>query len=261
MLSANNKIDLIYLVHNRKEMTCASLLALEANTNWSRVASLRFYLDGNEDGVHAIAETFGSLRVVAGLAKFERGVHGSPVQAMQNYLWTPGTPVFAKLDNDAMVPPGWLDRCLAVMDRAPELDLLGIEPPLSRTTPPWARGRRERVPEEHPELWRAQNGVGYAQCPYIGGIGLMRRRAFTGHAAMKPHSIYGGFTDWQVREPAVVKGWILPTMPVFLLDRLPIEPWRSLSQKYIAKGWQRPWSVYRPEDSWLWNWWFGARKT
>ena len=35
-------------------------------------------------------------------------------------------------------------------------------------------------------------------------------------------------------------------LKVFLLDRLPGEPWASLSRKYIAKGWQRAWSGYDP---------------
>jgi hypothetical protein len=72
---------------------------------------------------------------------------------------------------------------------------------------------------------------------------------------MVPHGTYGGFTDWQLLHKEVRKGWILPPLKVFLLDRLPMEPWASLSRKYIAAGDQRPWANYKPADAHLWSWW------
>lgn len=95
----------------------------------------------------------------------------------------------------------------------------------------------------------------YAQCDAIGGVGLMRRSAF-GKQRMKPHSTYGGFTDWQIAHPEVTKGWIVPPLKLFLLDRLPLEPWASLSKRYIEEGLQRPWTNYEPKDAdALWSWW------
>ena len=83
-----------------------------------------------------------------------------------------------------------------------------------------------------------------------------RDTAMTTHDVMVQHSTYGGFTDWQLAHPELVKGWIVPPLKLFLLDRLPIEPWASLSKKYEAAGEQRFWTRY-PLDaaSQLWDWW------
>lgn len=216
------KIDILFPTYHRSEFTAASIRALLRNTNLRG----RIVVDNDE------------------------GRNSGPVAAMNRLLAQPGTEIFAKIDNDTIVPPGWLEQCVAVMEAHPELDLLGIEPPASRTPAPW--GRKMSDPES-----RTTASAGYARCEMIGGIGLFRRRAFEGRAPMRPREKngVGGFSDWQTNHPAVVKGWIVPPLNVFLLDRLPIEPWASLSKTYIAKGWQRPWTNYKPQDHGLWDWW------
>ena len=233
-------IDILYLAKGRPEFTRASTLALYYNTpaalyDWVAVPPA-----------------------------------DSPVGVMQNYLSHTGRDIFAKIDNDTIVPPGWLEQCLAVMEAHPELDLLGIEPPRSRTPNP-ANGRKAPIPEDDVTKLRRdlqaraeeyqgyaceiQKQVGYAACDSVGGIGLFRRRAFYRFPDLKAHSTYGGFTDWQLRHPEITKGWIVPPLKLFLLDRLPVEPWASLSKRYIAEGAQRAWTAYRPEDHELWDWW------
>lgn len=242
-------IDILFLAHHRSEFTEAALAALVASTNWKLVRALWMYSDG-PSGSHGPVFRFCRDFSFKPLSLYcEPGEYGGPVVVMNDYLKQPDAgEVFAKIDNDVIVPPGWLDQCAAVMEAHPELDLLGIEPPLSRTPNP---GTRVRVPA--PELQGSH--VGYAPCDAIGGIGLMRRRAFQTADPMKPHSIYGGFTDWQLAHPEVKKGWIVPPLDCFLLDRLPFEPWLSLSKKYIESGQQRPWTNYEMKDSRLWDWW------
>ena len=98
---------------------------------------------------------------------------------------------------------------------------------------------------------------------HIGGIGLFRRSAFDRfglpekrirhgqncecHGTGKvyegggtegpwysdcPGEPYWGFTEWQWANKGMVKAFMDPPLPVFLLDHLPFEPWRSLSQRY-----------------------------
>lgn len=166
-------------------------------------------------------------------ADFRAGVFGGPVAIMNDFLKRTDADVFAKIDNDTVVPPGWLGECQSVMERCPELDLLGIE--VFCTVAPASVER------------------GYQPASYIGGIGLMRRRAFR---SLPDPEGYFGFTAWQSRHEEVIKGWLDPALPVFLLDRLPIEPWRSLSAAYVDRGWQRKWGFYRPESKeHLWGWW------
>jgi hypothetical protein len=232
-------VDILYLAKGRPEFTEASLAALLANTNWKR-ARLVIYTDGAEFRASSSIEV-------------RRGEYGGPVAIMNDYLGRNPSEIFAKIDNDTIVPPGWLDECLEAMEGNPELGLLGIEPPTSRTPAPWANGKRIPAPE-----YGANPAYrGYAPCDMIGGVGLMRKRPFLTLDAMKPHGQngVGGFSDWQTRNPGVVKGWIVPPLNLFLLDRLPVEPWASLSKEYIASGLQRPWTNYAPSDSALWDWW------
>jgi hypothetical protein len=227
-------IDILYLAKGRSEFTEASAGALLSNTDWGSVKSVHVYFDGgsrNEPGARFVlkspSETY-----------FFYEPFGGPVAVMNDFLRNGGSPIFAKIDNDVIVPPGWLERCLDVMEAHPELGLLGIEPPSSTVRLDLSR----------------RHGT-YAEADSIGGVGLMRRSAFAGRDPMRPHSTYGGFTDWQLAHPEVKKGWICPPLNVFLLDRLPMEPWAGLSRKYIAGGEQRPWANYGPEDSALWDWW------
>lgn len=228
-------IDLIYLNHNRLEFTKASLEALEKNTNWDRVDQFYVYDDDSKDGtreflVSWLAETKIPCRIIPRFGTF-----GHPVNVMREFLayrWKHS--IFAKIDSDTMVPPGWLDESMGVMERHPDLDLLGIE---------------------------VMNGVdatsqerGYTEARFIGGIGLMRTRIFA-ESFPEPNGPYFGFTEWQERDSRIKKGWINPSIPVFLLDRVPFEPWRSLSKKYVEEFGQRDWGPYNDESHDLWGWW------
>jgi hypothetical protein len=278
------KPDILYLVHNRREFTEASLAALRDNTDWSRVGRLWIYSDvgasGEDDGAADLAESF----PIEGVARhLTRGFFGGPVNVMRHHLMRIDieiSPVFCKIDSDVIVPPGWFGLGVDTMEASAELSFLGIEPPASRTKAPWS-SIIPPVPERMASAWRfhrkddggsttaehyplegeavelmePSKWVGYARCDSIGGVGFMRAAAFD-LEAMRQHSTYGGFTDWQLKRPGLMKGWILPPLKLFLLDRLPYEPWASLSREYIARKWQRPWTNYCPSfESELWGWW------
>jgi hypothetical protein len=220
------KVDILFPSWRRPEFQRAARRTLVAHTNWKLVER---FVEYQED---------------------PRG----PVAIMKDYLSRPGADLFAKIDNDTIVPPRWLEAAIAVMEAHPELDLLGIEPPASRTPAPW--GGLPDLPEERV----AWDRPGYVSSEMIGGIGLMRRRAFERRREMQVHGPLGvgGFSDWQLRHPEIVKGWIIPPLRLFLLDRLPVEPWASLSSRYIAEGAQRPWTNYDRARHELWDWWTGS---
>jgi glycosyltransferase involved in cell wall biosynthesis len=225
-------IDILYLAFNRLEFTRQSITAMIANTDWDKVKKLVIYDDGSTDGTREYLE---SLEYPC---QFEvRHSHlGSPVAIMNDYLRRSPADLFAKVDSDTMLPSAWLRECLKVMDRRARLDLLGIES-FNAVAP----GEAQRD---------------YRPARFIGGIGLMRRRCFS--SLPKPNGRFG-FTQWQRSNLGVVKGWINPSLPVFLLDKLNIEPWRSLSRMYVAKGWQREWPPYGDNESALWAWWNPCR--
>lgn len=248
-------IDILYLAKGRPEFTTASLRTLLRNTDW-RTARLNIYTDGDPDTyVRSIVSTRRWPLDCANCINTKP--LGGPVEIMLDFLKVVRSNVFAKIDGDCIVPPEWLERGLDIMQGFPELDLLGLEPNISRTPNPQRAGISPPLSAspESKYINRFGYGSSYAPCDSIGGIGLMRKKVFDIYPDMKSHSIYGGFSDWQLRHPAVIKGWIIPPIKLFLLDRLNFSPWKELSAKYIASGQQRAWTMYPPTSSSLWQWW------
>ena len=69
-----------------------------------------------------------------------------------------------------------------------------------------------------------------------------------------------GFTEWQ-HQQEVGAYWVTPDMPIFLLDRIPVEPWASLSARYAEEGVsRRDWEKLDPRDANCWEWWTGAHE-
>ena len=238
-------IDLVYLTKNRLEFTRQSWAAMVANTNWDLVDRLLVFDDLSKDGTaQFISEQLAAWDVARCPVVLRAAAYGGPVVVMLQLLSRPGADIFAKLDNDVVVPPGWLDRCMDVMAIHPELSLLGIEPPDSR-----------RLTDGTSDQEMTPGPNRYVECNSIGGIGLMRRAAFQGRRPMCPHSVWGGFTEWQLRHKDVIKGWVAPSLELFLLDRMPVKRWADLSQEYMRRNWQRAWYVYPEAAAHLWSWW------
>lgn len=227
-------IDLLYLCHGRIEFTEATLTTLVANTNWSLVDNFVVYNDAAPDG----HETTKMLHDTFGLGASLRCTNlGSPVAVMNHFLWRSQAEMFAKIDNDIMVPPGWLEAMLGVMETHPHLDLLGMEAGHGET----------RASEEAPEVY------GYTEATHIGGVGLMRRRYFDEHPWPRPNGRFG-FTEHQHRYHPPC-GWINPDLRVFSLDQLPFNPWRGYTLGYQGReGLQRDWPLYDPDAHVYWSW-------
>jgi glycosyltransferase involved in cell wall biosynthesis len=238
------KVDVLFVSWNRLAYTAASFAALAANTNWSLVERLWLADDGSEDGTRELL-----AKLVDGIEAPHAWVpapFGGPVQAVNRYLPNRSdcAEAFAKVDNDTVVCPGWLDELVGLLDRHPDIDLLGVRPDIG-------------PPQTCPYKLR---GVRYA--PFVDGNGLWRHRAFDGRPRPRPmrRDSRQGFTQWQQARPDVKKAWANPDLPVFQLDCLPLEPWRSLGEEYAARGWQRGWpnAVYPEDASAYWDWWAPA---
>ncbi len=247
-VSTASRIDLLYVSWNRLEFTKASFAALCANTTWERVARLWLADDASSDGTREhLEDAAGALALACGVdvAFLPAPFHG-PVQAAARYLpkRSAGAEAFAKIDNDTIMPPGWLEELLGLLERHPDIDLLGV--------------RADKGPPEPCPLKR--RGVRYAD--FVDGNGLWRHRAFDGRPAPRsrgPRRRHG-FSEWQVRNKDVVKAWAEPDLPVFQLDNLPLEPWLGLSAGYARKGWQRGWpnALYNKGANAYWDWWLAA---
>jgi hypothetical protein len=227
-------IDVVFLAFNRLEFTEFSFTKMVKNTNWSQVTNLVIYDDGSKDGTKEwLVERAQSMK-----AKIPTVIHhtrfGSPVAVMNHWLDNHDSDSFAKIDNDIVVPDKWLPEMLRLTHLNPSLQILGMQPNIG---PPVPGRTAERVAEE---------------CRWIGGVGIIRRSAFL-CCRPSPRGRFG-WTEWQTYHPTISRAWIRPDLTIFELDRVPLEPWKSLSKKYVEKGWQREWGPYPDDMSAYWDW-------
>lgn len=228
-------MDILFCSWNRLAFTQASFGALLEHTNWEHVERLVVHDDGSEDGTADwLAQEI--QKVPADVATiFNRQRHGGPVAAMNWYLDTiwPGFNAMIKIDNDFIVCPGWLDDIRNIAARNLDVDVIGFAPQLGPSVPtPFDR-----------DLEPAR---------FIGGIGLIRHRIFE---ACRPVATGRfGWGAFQERHGAMSIAWVKPDLPMFELDRLPMDPWASLSASYVRSGWQRDWGPYDRNAHGYWDW-------
>ena len=223
--------ELLFLAKNRLRFTQESLSTLRRNTDWSRIDKTVIYDDGSTDG---------TLEYLQGQAA-EMGAElrqtrlGSAVAVGSHFIKASQADILIKIDNDAMYPPGWLDASLGVMQRRPELQMLCLED----------RGLDGPMP------------YSYKSSVQVGGLFVIRRNVFNGNDVPIVLNKYWGLQIW-VNSHKLTRGWILPSLPVFLLDRVPFEPWMSLNAEYEKQGWQRPTvgaiHMYTMAQKNLWSW-------
>ena len=259
-------IDILYLAHGRPEFTEASLKALVENTELGVECGVSIYFDGDD---YPFVWKF-SDPPFPKIQKIHEQRLGGPVACLNHFIRNTSSELIAKIDNDTMVPPGWLDACVDVMRRYPGVDLLGIEPWTPDETLFWRwsepqlpcaimdypDGSRRFLPSIRPPY-----GSGFVPraVSHIGGIGIFRRSAFVKYGLPTSNTQDGryGFTEWQWAHPEMTKAFLDPPLPVFLLDHLPFSPWAELSEKYERAGIQRgQWGKYDAEKhKALWSWW------
>lgn len=229
------KIDVVFPAHNRYDFTRIAYCELLRNTNWELVRRLVIYDDASTDGTNEyLAAALEACPVDVSFVQHELG---GPVAVMNSYLADYGfsADAFAKIDNDVVVPPGWLDALVQVFELDPELELLGMEP-----------GRAGRPPEGF------DGRYGWIEGSHIGGVGLMRTRSFLDRPKIPERGRFG-FTEWQWKHDPK-RGWVAPDVPVFCLDMVPDQPFAHLSKLYVQKGWARRWPPYDERVSrYLWE--------
>lgn len=232
------KVDLLYPAKDRIEFTKETFTRLLENTNWDLVNML-FVVD---DGSRSASAKW--LQVTADQAPVKTQFHStqfdSPVGVMLYYLDHREEDYFAKIDNDIVVPPGWLEAMTSVVERY-DLDLLGME------------AGRSREPLED---WNGVYGIN-KDCSHIGGVGLIRGTAIRRARRPVPNGRFG-WTENQHQVP-YTRAWIKPDLQMLELDKVPFDPWMTYSESYIEQGIQRFWSNYPREMTWYWESFYGKQ--
>lgn len=228
-------LDILFVAWNRLAFTKASWQMMMENTDWSLVNQLHIHDDGSIDGT---TEWLAKARKDTPVPWIWNDGHlGSPPAVMNRYVARSEAEWFAKIDNDIILPPNWLGAMSGVLERNPEVDLLGME-----------AGRGNSRHADWDGVYRFEPGS------HMGGVGLVRVESLRQRVRMNEQGGRYGWTEWQHEYLQVVRGWINPDLPVVSLDRVPFEPWLSLSEKYVANEWQRPWGTYH-ERADYWDWW------
>lgn len=232
-------VDILFLTWNRAEFTEVACRCLERNTNWRLVRKLVVYDDGSEpEQLSRIVQAIPDLEKIRVPIDFRHSKRLGPPGVMLDYLKHDPSSVFVKIDNDIAVPPGWLDALSAVWEQSPELDLLGME--IGQP-----RGLSSMPSEDQERTWEG--------CRHIGGVGMMLASSLLrGHPPMRPNGRFG-FTEYQ-HTHKLCSGWVFPEINAPCLDRVPVEPYRTWSEEYVRRGWQREWWQYPMSASRFWEW-------
>ncbi len=228
------KVDILVPTYNRLEFTQIVLESLVETTNPGLVGKLIVMDAGSTDGTLEFLKTW-SLKNHPLKTELHTISDRHVVASMLKALTISSTPLIAKIDSDTVVPPGWLDACLPVMEANQDLWALGVEARWDDPNPVSADGPRT-----------------YIESKFVGGIGLFRRKAWEGAVPRK--APFQGWTEHQSKQ-SWKKGWIAPLVRTFLLDHLPMPRFKGLNERYVTEGWQRDvWGSYQDSNSTLWEW-------
>ncbi len=233
-------LDILYVAWNRLEFTKFSFEMLLENTDWSLVSKLVIHDDSSEDGTRQWLKEAckqSPVEVVFRLQQLR-----SPPAVMNRYVADSEAEWFAKIDNDIVVPPSWLPAMVEAISGDIHVDAIGME-----------AGRGFPTTPEWDGVYRFEDGS------HMGGVGLIRVEALAARPRMSEAGL-NGWTKFQheygvvVGRGPVMCGWINPDLPVVSLDRVPFEPWLTLTDIYIEREWGREWGKYH-ERADYWDWW------
>lgn len=226
-------MDLITFTYNRLAYTRAALSTVVENTasygwEWIRwIIVENASVDGTREYVRALKASHPDIDIELIENDRPRVVAANMNLAIERC----SAPFIAKIDNDILVPPFWLESLKRIIDAFPDLAVLG--------------GGRYDGAEPF-----QRDGIGYYAVDNVGGNFLARAEPLECEPIESPVGEFdthekwrfSGFSAWQWRLPKVfsgpsVIGWAYPFVDLRHMDS-PDYPNRRTNE-YQALGWGR----------------------
>lgn len=182
-------IPILMLAHNRLEMTKQAVASVLKNTE--RKFHLCILDNGSEDGTEEWLRSFSDDNVDAHFSTVNLGVHGGADWFHKQF---PDAQYYAKVDNDTLVPSGWLNALMETLIEN-EADLVGS---LHYT---FSQGALDAM--------NLAEQKGFAPFPSPGGSGVLYTRKFVEDCKVADHAeeLVDGWTRFCVARDGFVKGF------------------------------------------------------
>jgi cellulose synthase/poly-beta-1,6-N-acetylglucosamine synthase-like glycosyltransferase len=173
---------LIFHAYKRLEFTRKSLEYLERNTKYPY--KILLVNNDNTDETQKVLEAYPKDKVL----KILRMKMNVGIILPTNYLWRKfPAKFFGKVDNDTLVPSGWLGTLIERLNECPRLGIIGAFHYSSMDA--------ERILRENPE--RLINGK-YFKAPFIGGCAYVLKKEVIDKMGLQPERSYiMDFTGYQ----------------------------------------------------------------
>jgi glycosyltransferase involved in cell wall biosynthesis len=213
-------ISVLYLAHNRLEYTMMTFPPVLFECINPLVVDLWVFDDNSTDGTSEFLQNAIYLNKNKLKIHYVRKKIGNSTQQLNEVCQNTEAEYIAKIDNDILILPQYLETLYGVSEKKENLDIAFLAPTVNGEFPP-----------------KLQETLTTSNAAHIGGIGLFRRKVFLKYGAIKSNKRFFGFTVYQKR--ALRDGWKacwLGGLEVVDLDGCAIY---SKVRQNVKNGWSR----------------------
>lgn len=155
------EVEVIVPCFKRPEYTYACIEGLESAQKYNDVI-FHLYDDNSEDGTDEILNQSDLNKIVI-VNKKNEGLRNIIIDFMKNV--SPDTKYIAKVDNDVVMPEGWLNSMIEIMEKN-DVDILSPNV--------YPSNAAEKLGEKDVD------GKGYMEASHVGGLWFMKRSMIDG---------------------------------------------------------------------------------
>ena len=182
------RIPILFLTYNRLEYTKQTLKCLLKNTPGNDII---IFDNNSTDGTKKWLKKLNNKRLRIIYSKKNIGIAG----AMNEFFkLTENKEYIAKVDNDTMIPKNWLETLVAMSEHY-KVDILQPKHSILHS--------KFKTFEEWMKTLKGDDRIRYSN--YVGGSGILIRRALIDGLIPVSRAILGGWTQYQANKPELKK--------------------------------------------------------